>query len=55
MGNLIRFVAYTFRGSPKRSKHRRGFLRKNAIAIIGGFFGALVLSMPAWMILLGVI
>lgn len=54
MMNIVRFVAYTFRGYPK-SKHRRGFMKKHAMTFVAGFAGALVLSMPAWMILLGVI
>ena len=52
--NAIRFIAYTFRGCPKHS-HGRGFLRQNAITLLAGFGGALVLSMPVWMILLGLI
>ena len=55
MLNAIRFVAYTFRGCPKRHRHQRGFLRRNAMTFVAGFAGAVVLSMPAWMILLGVI
>ncbi len=55
MGNAIRFIAYTFRGCPKRHKHQRGFLRQNAAAIAAGFGGALIMAMPLWMILLGII
>lgn len=54
MTNVFRFIAYTFRGTPRHS-HRRGFFRKHAVTFLAGFMGALVLAMPAWMILLGVI
>lgn len=54
MGNAIRFIAYTFRGFP-RHKHQRGFLKRNAVTLLAGFAGALILAMPAWMILLGII
>lgn len=54
MGNMIRFIAYTFRGAP-RHKHQRSFLRRHGLTILASGLGALVLTMPAWMIVLGVI
>ena len=38
MMNIVRFVAYTFRGYPK-SKHRRGFMKKHAMTFVAGFAG----------------
>ena len=54
MGNMIRFIAYTFRGYPKH-RHGRGWLRQNAVTLLAGFGGALVLTMPLWMILFGIV
>lgn len=54
MGNAIRFIAYTFRGIPHH-RHQRSFLRRHGLTILASFMGALVLTMPAWMIVLGVI
>jgi hypothetical protein len=52
--NALRFIMYTFRGIP-RHKHQRSWLRKNAVTLLAGFGGAAVLSMPVWMILLGIV
>lgn len=54
MTNALRFIAYTFRGTPRHS-HRRGFWKKHGLTILASGLGALVLSMPAWLIFLGVI
>ena len=54
MCNALRFIIYTFRGIP-RHKHQRSWLRKNAVTLLAGFGGAAVLSMPVWMILLGIV
>lgn len=55
MGNAMRFIAYTFRGCPRRHRHQRGWLKRNAVTLLAGFSGAAVLAMPIWMILLGII
>lgn len=55
MGNAIRFIAYTFRGCPKRHKHQRGFFKRNGVTLFAGFAGAAVMTLPLWMVLLGII
>lgn len=55
MGNALRFLRYTFTVIQPRHRHQRGFMRRNALTFLAGFAGAAVLSMPVWMILLGVI
>ena len=56
MGNALRFIRYTFTGiRVPRHKHGRGLIRQNATAIIAGFGGAMLLTLPVWMILMGVI
>ena len=54
MCNALRFIAYTFRGMP-RHKHQRSFLKAHSLTLIAGFGGAAVLSMPVWLILLGIV
>ena len=55
MFNAFRFIRYTFVGISRRHRHQRSFLRQHGLTILASGLGALVLSMPAWMILLGVI
>ena len=58
MGNAFRFIRYTFRamaGAPVRHRHQRGFWRRNGVDLLAAFGGAMVLTMPLWMIVLGII
>ena len=55
MGNALRFIRYTFRGIEPRHRHQKSFLRRWGVTMLASFAGAMVLSLPVWMILLGVI
>ena len=56
MLNALRFIRYTFRAIPSyRPRHQKSFLRRHGMTLLASFMGALVLTMPAWMIVLGVI
>lgn len=54
MCNALRFIMYTFRGTP-RHKHQRSWLKTHGLTLLAGFGGAAVLSMPVWMILMGIV
>lgn len=56
MLNAFRFIRYTFVGIRQpRHRHQKSFLHRHGLTILASFMGALVLTMPAWMIVLGVI
>ena len=58
MFNALRFVRYTFRAlfhAEPRHRHQKGFWKRYGTDLLAGFGGALVVSMPVWMILMGVI
>jgi len=55
MMNALRFIRYTFTGIRPRHRHQRSWLRRNGLTMLAGFGGGLVLTMPLWMIVLGVI
>lgn len=56
MFNAFRFIRYTFVGIRQpRHRHQKSFLRRHGLTILASGLGALVLTMPAWMIVLGVI
>lgn len=60
MGNAFRFIRYTLRVMVEtlprhRHKHQRGFWRRNGVNLIAAFGGAMLLMMPLWMIVLGII
>ena len=56
MMNALRFIRYTFVGlRGPRHRHQRGWLRQNVLPLAAAFGGAAVLTMPVWMIVLGVI
>lgn len=58
MGNCLRFIRYTFRVAfrTKRAyEHQMGFLRQHGISLMAGAGCALMVTMPVWMILLGII
>lgn len=56
MGNALRFIRYTFVGIREpRHRHQKSWLKRNGMTLLASFSGALVLTLPAWMIVLGVI
>ena len=56
MFNALRFIRYTFRAVPAyRPRHQKSFLRRHGLTILASFGGAVILTMPLWMILMGVI
>lgn len=56
MGNAVRFIRYSFRVALEpRHRHQRSTLKRYAPELLAGIAGGLVLSMPVWLILLGVI
>ena len=56
MGNALRFIRYTFVGfGQPRHKHQRSFWKRHGLTLAASFAGAVVLAMPLWMIVLGII
>ena len=55
MGNALRFIRYTFVGIRPRHRHQRSWLRRNGLTMLAGFGGGLLLTMPLWLIMMGVI
>lgn len=56
MGNAFRFIRYTVRAAAQpRYRHQRSALKRFAPELLAGIAGGLLLSMPVWMIVLGII